>query len=235
MLEIKDLVVRYGAIDAVSGFSMEMGRETVAIIGPNGAGKTTMLSAISGIIKPASGTIRFMGERIDGKSPDEIYRKGLVFVTERRKIFSSMSVHENLLMGAIGRSRQKELRSDLDRVFDLFPILKTRSSQFAGTLSGGEQQMLALGRAIVSRPALLMLDEPSLGLSPLLVQHIFEYVDTLARNELPILLVEQNARQALRVAQRGYVINNGRQVLSGKSEELASNTEVIEAYLGKDE
>lgn len=232
ILQVDDLKVRYGAIEAISGVSFGMGRETVAIIGPNGAGKSTLLKTISGILRPAFGTIRYMDKRIEQDPPEKIYRAGLVHITERGKVFSRMSVYENLLMGANGRGRNKDLASDLDRVFELFPILKSRKGQSAGTLSGGEQQMLALGRSVISRPRLLMLDEPSLGLSPLLVQHIFDYVRLLAQDGLPILLVEQNARQALRVAQRGYVINSGRLILAGTSEELMSNSGVIEAYLG---
>lgn len=234
ILQVDDLKVQYGAIEAISGVSFGIGRETVAIIGPNGAGKSTLLKTISGIHRAVFGTIRYMDKRIDQDPPEKIYRSGLVHITERGKVFSRMSVYENLLLGANGRGRNKDLASDLDRVFELFPILKSRKGQLAGTLSGGEQQMLALGRSVISRPSLLMLDEPSLGLSPLLVQHIFEYVRLLARDGLPILLVEQNARQALRVAQRGYVINSGRLILAGTSEELMSNSGVVEAYLGQE-
>ena len=234
MLQVKDLWVSYEGIDAISGVTINVKeKETVAVIGANGAGKTTLLTAISGINRARRGTICFLGKRIEHLSGHGIVNMGLIHIPERDKIFREMRTRENLLLGSIGRTSSNEFRNDLERVFKLFPILKRREVQIAGTLSGGEQQMLALGRALISRPRLLMMDEPSLGLAPLMVENIFDTVRELAKGGLPILLVEQNAVQALNVAHRGYVLRGGKLILTGDVEKLQSNPDVVHAYIGK--
>jgi len=235
MLEVKNLKVAYGKILAVKqiSFSVDEG-QVVTLIGTNGAGKTTTLRTISGLIRPASGEILFQGKRIDAVPAHEIVILGLAHSPEGRKIFPQMTVEENLLLGAFTRSDSAGIRKDLDAAYDLFPILGERRSQQAGTFSGGEQQMLAMGRAMMSRPKLLMLDEPSMGLSPLMMKVIMETVRTLQSQGTTILLVEQNAQAALRLADHGYVLEVGKIVLNGTGKDLLVNDAVRKAYLGED-
>ena len=234
MLEVKDLEVSYGKIIAVKGisFSVDEG-EVVTLIGTNGAGKTTTLRTISGLLRPSGGEIRFRGERIDGTAAHQIVGMGLAHSPEGRRIFPRMTVEENLLLGAFGR-RDKEVPKDLQAAYELFPILGERSKQPAGTFSGGEQQMLAMGRAMLSRPKLLMLDEPSMGLSPIMMKRIMATVKTLQSQGTTILLVEQNARAALKLASKGYVLEVGKIVTEGSGQELLTSDEVRKAYLGED-
>lgn len=234
MLEVKDLVVAYGKINAVKGisFSVDEG-QVVCLIGTNGAGKTTTLRTISGLITPASGSVSFEGKRIDGTPAHKIVMLGLAQSPEGRHIFPRMSVEENLMLGAYTR-KDKELGSDLDAVYELFPILADRRKQAAGTFSGGEQQMLAMGRAMMSRPRLLLLDEPSMGLSPLMMKKIMSTVRTLRQQGTTILLVEQNAQAALSLADHGYVLEVGSIVLAGTGQELLRSDAVRKAYLGED-
>jgi len=234
MLEVKDLKVAYGKILAVKkiSFSVEEG-QVVTLIGTNGAGKTTTLRTISGLIRPASGEILFQGERIDATAAHEIVILGVAHCPEGRKIFPKMSVEENLLLGAFTRS-DSGVKDDLDASYDLFPVLGERRSQPAGTFSGGEQQMLAMGRAMMSRPKLLMLDEPSMGLSPLMMKKIMQTVRTLQSQGTTILLVEQNAQAALKLADKGYVLEVGKIVLEGTGKDLLVNDAVRKAYLGED-
>ena len=235
MLEVKDLKVAYGKILAVKriSFSVDKG-QVVTLIGTNGAGKTTTLRTISGLIRPASGEILFEGKRIDTVPAHEIVRLGLAHSPEGRKIFPQMTVEENLLLGAFTRSDSGGVRTDLDAAYNLFPILGERRTQQAGTFSGGEQQMLAMGRAMMSRPKLLMLDEPSMGLSPLMMKVIMETVRTLQSQGTTILLVEQNAQAALKLADHGYVLEVGKIVLKGTGKDLLVNDDVRKAYLGED-
>jgi branched-chain amino acid transport system ATP-binding protein len=231
MLEIQDLKVNYGKASALRGVSLTVREgEIVALIGNNGAGKTTLLHAISGLLRPASGEISFQGRRITGTRSDAIVRSGLIHVPEGRQIFPDLTVRENIRMG--GFTRRGDLSAEQDRIFAIFPRLKERIDQAGGTLSGGEQQMLALARAIMARPKLLMLDEPSLGLAPLTVETIYEAIREIHQGGTPVLLVEQNAFLALHTAHRAYVIETGRIVLSGTSQELLASTEVQKAYLG---
>jgi len=235
MLEVKNLKVAYGKILAVKqiSFSVDEG-QVVTLIGTNGAGKTTTLRTISGLIRPAGGEILFQGRRIDAVPAHEIVILGLAHSPEGRKIFPQMTVEENLLLGAFTRSDSAGISKDLDAAYDLFPILGERRSQQAGTFSGGEQQMLAMGRAMMSRPKLLMLDEPSMGLSPLMMKVIMETVRTLQSQGTTILLVEQNAQAALRLADHGYVLEVGKIVLNGTGKDLLVNDAVRKAYLGED-
>ncbi len=231
LLEVRDLVVRYGAITAVKGVSLEVDEgEVVCLIGPNGAGKTTTLLAVSGILRPAAGEVRFAGRAITGLRPDRIVRLGAVQVPENRGVLTRMTVYENLLLGA--DARDGDPAADLERVFARFPILRQRMGQRAGTLSGGEQQMLVIGRALMARPRLLMLDEPSLGLGPRLVEEIYRIIGELRDEGTTILLVEQNARKALATATRGYVMEVGRIVLADRADRLAATESVRRAYLG---
>ena len=233
MLEVADLHVYYGEIHALKGASLSVGAgEIVALLGPNGAGKTTTLKTISGLLAPRSGAVTLEGRSLAGVPPHAIVQRGLAHVPEGRKIFNRLTVADNLEMGAYVR-RDAEIRQDMERVFALFPRLLERRSQVAGTLSGGEQQMLAIGRALMARPRLLLLDEPSMGLAPVLVEQIFETIRDINRQGTPILLVEQNAAMALTIAQRGYVLETGRVVLAGSAPELAENEEVRRAYLGE--
>lgn len=234
MLEVKDLVVSYGKIKAVKGisFTVEEG-EVVTLIGTNGAGKTTTLRTISGLLSPTSGSILFKGQDLTKVPAHEIVSLGIAHSPEGRRIFPKLSVEENLMLGAFAR-KDKKIREDLGAAFELFPILEERRSQPAGTFSGGEQQMLAMGRAMMSRPTLLMLDEPSMGLSPIMMKRIMTTVSTLQEQGTTILLVEQNAQAALKRANKGYVLEVGKIVLSGTGKELLTSDEVRKAYLGED-
>ena len=231
MLKIEDLQVYYGAIHAIKGVSFEVHQgEIVALIGANGAGKSTILKTISGLMHPRSGSITFCDENIAHMDAYKLLRHGLAHVPEGRRIFLQMSVQENLEMGAF--IKKEVSQQDLDMVFDLFPRLKERRKQIAGTLSGGEQQMLAMSRALMSHPKLIMLDEPSMGLAPILVDQIFDIIKELHKQGTTILLVEQNARKALQVADRAYVLETGAITLSGTGAELSSSDDVKKAYLG---
>ena len=232
-LQLDDVHVYYGNIQAVKGVSISVEEgEIVTLIGGNGAGKTTTLKTISGVRRPAPGSITFAGERIDRLPPHEIVMRGICQAPEGRRIFPAMSVKENLEMGAYAR-RNVDLRAEFDRVFSLFPVLKERLRQAGGTLSGGEQQMLAIGRALMSRPKLLLLDEPSMGLAPMFVERIFEIIREINGQGIPILLVEQNAQMALQTAHRGYVIESGEIVLKDVASALLGNDQVRKAYLGE--
>lgn len=234
MLEIKDLVVSYGKIKAVKGISVTVEQgQVVCLIGTNGAGKTTTLRTISGLLRPESGSILFEGERIDKVPAHKIVTMGVAHSPEGRRIFPRMSVEENLLLGGYSR-RDSELKDDLEAAFELFPILRERRAQPAGTFSGGEQQMLAMGRAMMSRPRLLLLDEPSMGLSPLMMQRIMQTVRTLRAQGTTILLVEQNAQAALKLSDHGYVLEVGSIVLEGPGRDLLASDEVRKAYLGEE-
>jgi branched-chain amino acid transport system ATP-binding protein len=234
LLELSDIHVRYGKIEALKGISLGVDEgEIVTLIGGNGAGKTTTLKTISGLRPVAAGTIRLGGENIVGLAPHRLVAMGVAHAPEGRGIFPGMTVRENLEMGAYGR-RGADLRPDLDRVFALFPRLEERIRQFAGTLSGGEQQMLAIGRALMARPSLLLLDEPSMGLAPKLVTQVFDTITEINRQGTTILLVEQNAAQALQRAHRAYVIETGRVVIEGSAGELRASDAVRKAYLGED-
>ena len=231
MLKIDDIHVYYGAIHAIKGVSFEVNEgEIVALIGANGAGKSTILKTVSGLMHPRSGNIEFCGENITHTDAYKLLRHGLAHVPEGRRIFLQMSVQENLEMGAY--IKKEVSKDDLDMVFDLFPRLKERRKQIAGTLSGGEQQMLAMSRALMSHPKLMMLDEPSMGLAPILVDQIFDIIKELHKSGTTILLVEQNARKALQVADRAYVLETGNVTLTGTGKELAQSDEVRKAYLG---
>ena len=232
MLEVRDLQVAYGKIEAVKqiSFSVDEG-QVVTLIGTNGAGKTTTLRTISGLLRPSGGSIHFQGKPIDGVAAHDIVTLGVAHSPEGRRIFPRLSVEENLLLGAFAR-KDHGIRADLRAAYDLFPILGERSKQPAGTFSGGEQQMLAMGRAMMSRPKLLMLDEPSMGLSPLMMKRIMSTVQTLQGQGTTILLVEQSASHALKVSNRGYVLETGKVVLTDDSAALQSNPEVQKAYLG---
>jgi branched-chain amino acid transport system ATP-binding protein len=238
ILEVHGLEVSYGQIKAVKGisFSVEAG-QLVTLIGANGAGKTTTLRTLSGLLRPVAGTVTFAGDRIDGLAAHEIVARGIAHVPEGRRIFPQMSVQENLELGAFirdGKGPAGELAADLDRILGLFPVLGQRRHQAGGTLSGGEQQMLAIGRAMMSRPQLLMLDEPSMGLSPIMMNRIFETLAELKASGTTILLVEQNAQAALSLAEHAYVLETGRVVLSGSADDLLASDEVRRAYLGED-
>lgn len=233
MLTIENLNVFYGGIHALRGISLTVpDGQIVTLIGANGAGKSTTLRAISGIVKPASGSIVFDGQDLTQLQAHEIVSRGVVMVPEGRRVFPDMSVLENLYLGAHSRTDHKAVMHDLDLVFDLFPRLKEREKQHAGTLSGGEQQMLALGRALMSNPKLLTMDEPSLGLAPILVEQVFAIIRRIHEEGKTILLIEQNARAALQVADYGYILETGQIVLQGPGSELAQNDAVRKAYLG---
>jgi branched-chain amino acid transport system ATP-binding protein len=233
ILEVDNLRVSYGAIEALKGVSLGLGAgEIVTLIGANGAGKSTTLRAIMGLVPAKSGEIRFRGESTRSVPTFRLVRSGLTLVPEGRAIFANLSVRENLEMGAYAR-RDSGLAGDFDKVFELFPRLKERQKQTAGTLSGGEQQMLAIGRALMSRPQVLLLDEPSLGLAPILVHTIFEAIEEIHRQGTPVLLVEQNANAALKHSNRAYVLETGCVALEGSSAEVAANPKVKEAYLGE--
>jgi branched-chain amino acid transport system ATP-binding protein len=232
LLEIKDLVVSYGGVEAVHGLSLTVNQgELVTILGANGAGKSTTLMAISGLVRPAAGEIYFKGQRIDVLRSHEVVALGITQSPEGRRVFGPMSVEENLKLGAFTR-RGQDLEPDLKKVYELFPRLAERRHQMAGTLSGGEQQMLAIGRALMAQPVLLLLDEPSLGLAPLLVKSIFETIKSINQSGVTVILVEQNARAALKLADRGYVLDVGNLVLEDRAEHLLNNPQVRDAYLG---
>jgi branched-chain amino acid transport system ATP-binding protein len=232
LLELRDVHTFYGNIHALKGITLSVERgEIVTLIGANGAGKSTTLKTISGLLRPRSGEIWFDGERIDGHRPDEVVAKKITQAPEGRRIFPRMSVTENLEMGAFQR-RDKDIVADYERVFSLFPRLRERRSQPGGTLSGGEQQMLAIARALMARPALLLLDEPSMGLAPILVEQIFDIVKDINSQGTTVLLVEQNALMALGLASRGYILQTGEIVLADLSAKLADNPDVKKAYLG---
>ncbi|MEU3918155.1 ABC transporter ATP-binding protein [Streptomyces sp. NPDC029004] len=233
MLEIHGLEVSYGGVRALRGLHLTVGEgETVALLGNNGAGKTTTLSAVSGLVKPAAGRIVHEGEDITRTPPPKIVARGVVHVPEGRRIFSTLTVHENLLIGGYLVRDGAELARRVDEVYELLPRLAERRTQQGGTLSGGEQQMLAMGRALVARPRLLMLDEPSMGLAPLMVAAVMEVIRDINRGGTAVLLVEQNANGALKIAHRAYVIENGETVLEGTAAELSADSRVAEAYLG---
>ena len=234
VLEVDDVHVYYGAIHALKGVSLTVGQgEIVTLIGANGAGKSTTLRAINGLNRPKQGTIHFHGSEITGATPHAIVQRGIAQSPEGRRLFPRMSVTENLEMGAFQRADKENFTADLERVFDLFPRLKERRTQKAGTMSGGEQQMCAIGRALMARPTLLLLDEPSMGLAPIFVERIFETVVEVNKQGTPVLLVEQNALMALDVAQRGYVMETGRIALEGPAAELKTNEQVRKTYLGE--
>ncbi len=231
ILKIRDLKVNYGGIEAVKGISFDVpAGEIVTLIGANGAGKSSTLRAISGIVKPAGGSIELLGEHIEGKNPTDIVKMGITLVPEGRKIFPDLSVKENLRVGAY--LRKDNIEDDINWVYDLFPRLKERSWQAGGTLSGGEQQMLAVGRALMSRPKVIMMDEPSLGLAPIVVRGIFDIIREINRQGMTILLIEQNANMALKTAHKGYVMETGSITMSGTGLELLADESVKAAYLG---
>ncbi len=233
LLEVDNVSVYYDSIQALKGVSLEVeAGELVTIVGSNGAGKTTTMMTISGILRPRQGTVRYRGQDITRLPPHEIVRQGISHCPEGRQIFTRLTVAENLVLGAYNRQDREGITRDLEWIHSLFPILAERRSQSAGTLSGGEQQMLAMARALMSRPKVLLLDEPSLGLAPLLVDRIFEVIGQLREQGVTVLLVEQNAYQALRIADRAYVLETGHIKLAGPARELAANDEVKKAYLG---
>ena len=232
LLEIKDLEVRFGGIRAVTGISLNVEEgKIITLIGANGAGKSTVLRSIAGVVKPAGGDIRFGGKSILGLSPDKIVASGITLIPEGRHVFPNLTVLENLKIGAY--LRKDNLTPDIEYVYSLFPRLKERHWQLAGTLSGGEQQMLAVGRALMAKPKLIMMDEPSLGLAPLVVRDIFRIIETINESGITVLLIEQNANMALKVADRGYVMETGAITMTGTGAELLANEKVREAYLGK--
>jgi len=236
LIKVLNLETGYGRIQILRGVSLEIQKgEIVTLIGANGAGKSTLMKTICGILLPSAGTIEYEGVRIDRKSPTSRVRQGLVLVPEGRCILKRMTVHENLLMGAYARPDQGALKADLEKVYSLFPVLAERKNLSANVLSGGEQQMLAIGRALLSRPRLLMLDEPSLGLSPILVREIFSIISDLHRSGITIFLVEQNAQKALQLADRGYVMEVGKIVVSDSAQNLLTSKALREAYLGGEE
>lgn len=240
MLKVKNINTYYGKVHALKNISLHLSEgEIVALIGANGAGKTTMLNTLSGVIPPASGSIQFLGQPVAGMAPDRVVKIGISQVPEGRQVFKGLTVADNLELGAYLRFRSREareqIRRDMGHIYELFPRLEERRKQMAGTLSGGEQQMLAIGRALMAKPKLLLLDEPSMGLAPLVVQEIFAVIERLRRDEgTTVLLVEQNAKAALKMADRGYVLETGKVILEGPAAELLENREVQRAYLGKE-
>jgi len=233
MLKIDNLVVAYGGIEALKGISLEVQEgKIVTLIGANGAGKSTTLRSIMGLVRPKHGTITYMGKNLLEEKTQNMVRHGITLVPEGRRIFPNLSVLENLKIGAFARSDEKNIKDDMEWVYSLFPILKKRTWQVAGTLSGGEQQMLAVGRALMSRPKLMMMDEPSLGLAPLIVKDIFSIIREVNKQGVTILLIEQNANAALHIADKGYVMETGRITLKGTGKELLENPDVKKAYLG---
>ena len=234
LLKVTGLKVAYGGIQAVKGVSFEVHEgELVSLIGANGAGKTTTLKAVTGTQPPAAGEIEYLGKSIKGQGPWDLVKQGLVMVPEGRGVFSRMTITENLQMGAFVRNDVKEIASDIDRVFGIYPRLKERRNQLAGTMRGGEQQMLAMGRALMARPKVLLMDEPSMGLSPIMVDKIFEVVNDIHQQGTTILLVEQNASRALQLASRGYVMDSGEVTMTGDAKQLLADPKVRAAYLGE--
>jgi len=234
MLEIDKLAVFYGGIEALKGISLEVEKgKIVTLVGANGAGKSTMLRAIMGLIKSKSGNITYLGENLLTIKTQDIVSKGITLVPEGRRVFANLSVIENLKMGAFVRTNDKDIKDDLEWVYNMFPRLKERAWQLAGTLSGGEQQMLAIARALMARPKLMMMDEPSLGLAPLIVKDMFRIIKEVNKLGVTILLIEQNANAALHIADKGYVIETGRITLTGSGKELLANEDVKKAYLGE--
>jgi branched-chain amino acid transport system ATP-binding protein len=233
LLRVERVEVSYGNIQALWGVSFDVREgEIVALVGANGAGKTTLLKTVSGLLRPAAGTIALGDERLDRLSTMEIVARGVVHVPEGRKLFPDMTVAENLLLGGYGRAARPHQRERLERVFSVFPVLRERRDQVAGTLSGGEQQMVAIGRGLMAGPRVLMLDEPSLGLAPIMVEEMFRVIEEIHRAGVTVLLVEQNTEHALAVAHRGFVLESGRVVLAGTGAELLANEQVRQAYLG---
>jgi branched-chain amino acid transport system ATP-binding protein len=233
MLKVSELNASYGKIQVLKNISLEVEEGSiVTILGANGAGKTTTMKSISGLLKPQEGKIEFLGEDVTGLRPDQLLKKGIALVPEGRQILAGMTVLENLEMGAYHR-RDNEIGQDLEKMFARFPILKEREKQLGGTLSGGQQQMLAIARAIMSRPKLLLLDEPSMGLAPLVVADIFKIIKEINQSGTTVLLVEQNARQALKVSDYGYVLETGKIIADGKSTDLLNDPRIMEAYLGR--
>lgn len=234
VLEVENLTVRYGAVEAVRGLSLKVNEgEAITLIGPNGAGKSSTLKALVGLAS-SSGTVRYRGQTLANRQPEPLAAAGMVLVPEKRELFASMEVEDNLLLGAFTRvqRREKNIAQDLEWIYSLFPRLRERRKQIAGTMSGGEQQMLAVGRALMARPKLLMLDEPSLGLAPLIVQEIFRILGQLKAQGMTLLVVEQNARIALKLADFGYVLEAGELVMQGRGQDLLTDPKVIESYLG---
>lgn len=233
LLKIDDLHVSYGAIKALQGVSLEVNEgELIAVIGHNGAGKSTLLKTICGLLKPIRGTVSWNGKNIAGMASEQIVRQGISMVPEGRQIFADSSVYSNIEIGAYIRKDTSEIQKDIEKYMDIFPILRERRNQKAGLMSGGEQQMLAIVRALMSKPRLLLLDEPSLGLSPVIIKDVYDAIREIRKNGTTVLLVEQNARKALDVSDRAYVFVNGKIVMEGISRELAQNDEVSKAYLG---
>jgi branched-chain amino acid transport system ATP-binding protein len=233
MLNVNGIDVFYGNIQALKGVSLEINEgEIVTLIGANGAGKSTLLKTLSGLLKPKSGSIEYLGNSISGKAPQSIVKVGISHVPEGRRVFANMSVEENLELGAYLRKDGAGIRKDIQSVYELFPRLQERRKQLSGTLSGGEQQMLAMGRAIMAKPKLLLLDEPSMGLAPLMVKTIFQIIEKINEDGTTVLLVEQNANMALSIADRAYVIETGRVEISGTAAELQASEEIKKAYLG---
>lgn len=234
MLEIKDLEVYYGMIQAIKGVSFEVNQgEVIALIGANGAGKTTILHTITGLLAPKKGSVVFEGKEVTKIPAHKIVSLGMAHVPEGRRVFADLTVYENLKMGAYTRKDKEEIEKSLDRVYERFPRLKERKNQLAGTLSGGEQQMLAMGRALMSQPKIILMDEPSMGLSPIMVNEIFNIIRDVSKSGTTVLLVEQNAKKALSIADRAYVLETGKIVLEGKAEELLNDDSVKKAYLGE--
>lgn len=234
MLEIRDLEVYYGMIQAIKGVSFEVNQgEVIALIGANGAGKTTILHTITGLLSPKKGSVIFEGKDITKIPAHKVVSLGMAHVPEGRRVFADLSVYENLKMGAFTRKNKNEFEEILRKVYDRFPRLEERKNQMAGTLSGGEQQMLAMGRALMSKPSIILMDEPSMGLSPILVNEIFDIIQEVSKSGTTVLLVEQNAKKALSIADRAYVLETGKIVLDGKAEDLLNDDSIKKAYLGE--
>ena len=234
MLEVKDLEVYYGMIQAIKGVYFEVNQgEVIALIGANGAGKTTILHTVTGLLAPKKGSVLFEGKDMTKIPAHKIVSLGMAHVPEGRRVFADLSVYENLKMGAYTRKDKEEIEKSLDRVYERFPRLKERKNQLAGTLSGGEQQMLAMGRALMSQPKIILMDEPSMGLSPILVNEIFDIIQEVSKSGTTVLLVEQNAKKALSIADRAYVLETGKIVLDGKAEALLNDDSIKKAYLGE--
>ena len=233
LLKVTGIETFYGKIQALKGVSLEVEQgKVVTLLGANGAGKTTTMKTIAGLLKPKTGTVEFLGENITGMRPDQLLRKGIALVPEGRAILSTMTVLENLEMGAYHRN-DHDIKKDIEQVMEQFPILKERSEQLGGTLSGGQQQMLAIARALLSKPKLLLLDEPSMGLAPLIVADVFRMIREIKSTGTTVLLVEQNAKQALKVADYGYVMETGKIIINGEAKDLLEDPRIVEAYLGK--